>query len=91
MVYIANGLYLLSYVMHDMLRLRLLTVTAACCLAAYFYLQPEPMLTVVYWNLFFVALNVFQITRLVRQKRAAEKGSSNSSVPMQGLAFAGSR
>ena len=65
LIYMANGLYLVSYFMNDILRLRILTVTAACCLAAYFYMQPVPMMTVVCWNLFFVALNIFQIVRLL--------------------------
>ena len=82
LVYIANGLYLLSYFMNDMLRLRLLTVTAACCLVGYFYCRPEPLMTVICWNLFFVALNVFQIVRLARAKRA-ERG--NAAVPGSGL------
>ena len=65
LVYVANGMYLASYFMRDMLHLRVLTVAAALCLVGYFYFRPEPMMTVVGWNLFFVALNVFQITRIV--------------------------
>ncbi len=65
LVYIANGMYLLSYYMKDILRLRIFTVAAAICLTTYFYFRPEPMMTVVYWNLFFVALNVYQIVRIV--------------------------
>jgi hypothetical protein len=64
LVYTANGMYLASYFMKEMLHLRMLTVAAALCLSAYFYFRPEPMMTVVCWNLFFVALNVFQITRI---------------------------
>ena len=74
LVYIANVLYLASYFMSDLLRLRLrlLTVTAACVLVAYFSLQPEPMITVICWDLFYVALNMFQIFRIVRcQNQAA--------------------
>ena len=65
LVYMANGMYLASYFMKEMLHLRMLTVAAALCLSAYFYIRPDPMMTVVSWNLFFVALNVFQITRIV--------------------------
>ena len=77
LVYMANGMYLVSYFMKDMLPLRVLTVVAALCLVAYFYMRPEPMITVVCWNLFFVALNVFQIARIfasrtqMNRKRAA--------------------
>jgi hypothetical protein len=61
-------LYLFSYFARDILWLRSLTVVAALCLVAYFYLRPEPLLTVVLWNLFFVALNILQIGRLVIER-----------------------
>lgn len=60
----ANILYVTTYFTMDMLRLRILTATAACCLAVYFYSQPAPMLNVVAWNVFFIVLNVSQIVRL---------------------------
>ena len=65
LVYIANCLYLTSYLVKDMLRLRLLTLVAATCLMTYFYAQPDPMLTVVCWNLVFIGLNVIQVLRLI--------------------------
>ena len=68
LVYAANGLYVIAYFTTDMLRLRILTVTAATCLATYFYCQPVPMLTLVGWNGFFIALNLFQIARLTRPR-----------------------
>ncbi|WP_332686939.1 hypothetical protein [Devosia sp.] len=69
----ANILYVIAYFTMDMLRLRILTVTAAVCLAVYFYSQPVPMLNVVAWNLVFIALNLSQIARLVlgRSRRVA--------------------
>jgi Gpi18-like mannosyltransferase len=66
----ANVFYVIAYFTTDMLRLRLLTMVAAAFLATYFYCQPEPMLNVVAWNLFFLALNVVQLGRLM-QKRSA--------------------
>ena len=66
----------------DLLRLRLLTVVAACILVAYFYLRPEPMMTVVWWNLFFIALNVFQIAVLTRKKRGKRQISFAKSIPV---------
>lgn len=68
LVYIANVMYVASYFMGDILRLRLLTVTAASCLATYFYSLPEPMWTVIGWNTFFIALNAFQIGRELRRR-----------------------
>ena len=76
LVYIANILYLLSYFVQDMLRLRVLTVFAATCLLGYFYFQPEPMMTVVCWNLFFIALNIVQVSRiLVIRRRESSAGT----------------
>ncbi len=49
--------------MSDILRLRLLTITAAGVLAAYFSALPEPLWTVVGWNMVFIGLNTVQIVR----------------------------
>lgn len=68
LVYAANILYLTSYMVRDILHLRLLTIVAACLLVTYFYNQAEPMMTVVYWNVFFVALNIFQLSRILRER-----------------------
>ena len=65
LVFAANVMYLIGYFMTDILRLRMLTVAAAACLAVYFYHQPVPMLTVVGWNILFIALNLLQIARVV--------------------------
>lgn len=67
----ANLLYVVAYFTMDMLRLRLLTVTAAICLAVYFSTLPEPLLNVVAWNLFFVALNLAQLARLFHARQRA--------------------
>ena len=68
LVYTANFLYLLAYLVRDIFYLRLLTIVAACCLVTYFYTQAEPLMTVVYWNLFFVALNALQLVRILRNR-----------------------
>ena len=63
---------LLGYCMKDILRLRLMMLAAASCLAAYFYSRPDPLMTVVYWNLFFVSLNAFQIARIIWERYASD-------------------
>ena len=67
----ANILYVVAYFTTDMLRLRILTVVAASCLAIYFASLSEPLSTVVAWNLFFIALNLMPLARLLRRRRAA--------------------
>lgn len=71
LIYIANGMNLLGYCMRDLLRLRFMMLAAASCLAAYFYCHPEPLMTVVYWNLFYVGLNAYQIARLIRERTSS--------------------
>jgi hypothetical protein len=68
LIYLANGLYLLSYMVKDILKLRLLTVIAASILVTYFSMQPDPATTIVYWNLFFVSLNLYQIIKIIRSR-----------------------
>lgn len=80
LVYIANGLYLSSYLVQDMLRLRWLTLLATACLLVYFYLRPEPLLTVVFWNLFFIILNAIQIVRLVALRKRRTTRARNLAV-----------
>ena len=70
LVTLANTLYVVAYFTTNLLRLRVLTVSAAACLAIYFYNQPVPMLNVVGWNLFFIALNLVQITRILKRRAA---------------------
>jgi CRP-like cAMP-binding protein len=65
----ANVLYLFSYLVRDILWLRILTVIAASCLIPYFYFRPDPLLTAIYWNLLFTALNVYWIIRLIIERR----------------------
>ena len=69
----ANVLYVTAYFTMDMLRLRILSATAACFLAVYFCSQPVPMLNVVAWNVFFIVLNGVQIARLVAARRRQSK------------------
>ena len=69
---IANILYLFSYLVRDILWLRILTVVAASCLIPYFYFRPEPLLTALYWNLGFTALNLYWIVRLILERRPVE-------------------
>ena len=65
----ANVLYVFSYFVKDVLRIRVLTVVAAILLVSYFLLQPEPVMTIIYWNTFFILLNILQIVRIKTERR----------------------
>ena len=62
-------LYLASYVVHDILWLRALTVIAALLVIPYYYLQPSPLWLPIEWNVLFVAINVYWIIRLILERR----------------------
>lgn len=64
----ANLLYVTAYFTTDLLRLRILTLIAAACLAVYFLSQPTPLYNVVAWNVFFFLLNLWQIARILRAR-----------------------
>lgn len=78
LINIASTLYVVAYFTTSLVRLRTLTLVAAACLAGYFASRPEPLWTVVAWNLFFFALNAWQLVRLLyaRQQAAAADSAS---------------
>ena len=69
LIHAANVLYLVAYVIRDILWLRVFTVIAASCLTCYLYFLPEPLLTAVYWNLLFILLNLYSVGRLIIERR----------------------
>jgi len=69
LVSVANVVYLLSYSVRDILWLRILTVLGALLLLPYYYLQPEALWPPIVWNLVFVAINIFWITKLMLERR----------------------
>jgi len=86
LIYFANALYLVAYAVRDILHLRILTIVATCCLAVYFYNQVQPMMTVVYWNIFFAALNAIQLARIFRERMGLFEGESSTDKEMSPLA-----
>jgi len=69
----ANILYVSAYFTTDLLRLRLLTVVAAACLIGYFASRPEPLWTVVAWNVLFLLLNLGQLARILSGRAARQR------------------
>lgn len=68
-IHIANVLYLLSYLVRDILALRVLTVVAGMTLMPFYVLRPEPIYVAVAWNLVFTAINLVHIRRLLLERR----------------------
>lgn len=63
-IFAANLLYVATYFTERLLRIRVITLCAGACLLAYHLFRPEPILSIIGWNAFFVGLNVVQILRL---------------------------
>ena len=72
LINIANVLYLFSYLVRDILWLRILTVIAAVFLITYFYTRSDPLFTAIYWNLLFTGLNIFWVVRLLIERRPVQ-------------------
>jgi CRP-like cAMP-binding protein len=69
LIHVANVLYLFSYLVKDILWLRLLTVVAGSVLLAYYVLLPAPLWAAIGWNVVFLAINVRQIQVLLLERR----------------------
>lgn len=78
LINVANALYVVAYFTTNMLRLRVLTLVAAACLALYFATRPEPLWTVVGWNIFFLVLNLWQVATLLVGQEKAVPGEPSS-------------
>jgi hypothetical protein len=63
LIHAANVLYLVAFMVRDILWFRILAVVAAACLISYFYLRPDPRLASIYWNLVFTTVNIYWIGR----------------------------
>lgn len=64
-----NVLYLLAYLVRDVLWLRVLTVVGTLSLIAYDYLQPTPLYAAVAWCSLFTLVNIVQIAILILERR----------------------
>ncbi|WP_419912659.1 cyclic nucleotide-binding domain-containing protein [Hoeflea sp.] len=69
LVSVANVVYLFSYSVRDILWLRILTVVGGTLLMPYYYLQETPLWAPIGWNVVFIAINLFWITKLALDRR----------------------
>ena len=69
-VHAANVCFLISFVVRDILWLRVLSIAGGFSLIPYFYFSgPEPQLAPIGWNIVFTVINVYQIYRLIQERR----------------------
>jgi CRP-like cAMP-binding protein len=69
LLHTANVLYLLSYLVKDILWLRLLTVVAGVLLMTWAFLQPQPLWASLAWNALFLTINLYQSWLLILERR----------------------
>ncbi len=69
--FIANTLYVISYMLTSMLWLRVLAIVAAASTFPYFYFQVEPLWSALFWQACFLAVNLVNLLILLYSMRAA--------------------
>lgn len=67
LIHVANVLFLLSYLVRDILWLRLLTIVAIVTLLPYY--AGNGLYAPILWNGVFIAINAYQIYRLLLERR----------------------
>jgi hypothetical protein len=77
--HLAFGLIAFSFLVKDILYLRLLSILASLFSVFYnFYIPAEPMMIAVGWNFVFVAVNLYHIAVLVYEKRPVKMDDKNA-------------
>jgi Popeye protein conserved region len=68
-IHAANAIYLCSYLVKDILWLRVLTVAGGMVLLLYYAVMPRPIWSAIVWNVLFAAINLRQIRLLLLERR----------------------
>jgi hypothetical protein len=68
-IHIANAIYLASYLVKDILWLRILTIAAGLVILGYYAWMPMPIWAGVAWNILFVTINMRQVQLLLLERR----------------------
>lgn len=69
--FIANSLYVISYMLTSMVWLRVLAIIAAASTVPYFYFQVEPLWSALFWQGCFLMVNLVNLLILFYSMRAA--------------------
>jgi hypothetical protein len=67
-LHVGNVLYLIAYLVRDILWLRVITILGLLCLMAFYYAQ-GPLYGPMAWNALFMLVNAVQIVLLVMERR----------------------
>lgn len=80
LIHLANVLLLLSFLVSDILWLRLLNVLAGAAFIIYFATSAPPAWVPVEWNSLFLLINVVQMWRLLLERRPVRLGAEELSL-----------
>lgn len=69
LIHVANVAYLFSYLVRDILWLRVLTLLGGALLLVFYFLQPMPFWAAIAWSVLFTAINLWQVQLLVLERR----------------------
>jgi hypothetical protein len=69
LIHVANVFFVLSYLVKDILWLRLLSVLGGVVLLVYYLVMPAPLWAAIGWNLLFFSINMWQIRILLLERR----------------------
>ncbi len=83
LIHTANILYIFSYLVRDILWLRILIVIAIGFVIPFYYFQPVPLMAPVYWNLVFMAINIVQIVILLIERRPVKLSDNEEKLYQQ--------
>ena len=68
--HLAFGLIAFSFLVKDILYLRLLSILASAFSIFYnFYIPAEPMMIAIFWNIVFILVNIYHIAVIIYEKR----------------------
>ncbi len=77
MVHLANALYLCSYLVRDILWLRVLTIAAGLSLVPFYcHCSDHILWAPIAWNVLFMTVNLVQIIILLRERRPRQLGGA---------------
>lgn len=68
--FFANTLYVISYMVTNMMWLRVMAIVAATSTFPYFYFQPEPLWLAMFWQSMFLLVNLINLLILFYSMRA---------------------
>lgn len=68
--FVANSLYVISYMLTSMIWLRVLAIVAAASTVPYFYFQVEPLWSALFWQGCFLAVNLVNLLILLFRMRS---------------------